>query len=385
MSSTDSCLTSARDRARVYEMIETVQDIKQEDNVAPEPELRNLLAGVNPEALTILADNDICSVDDAKMLTATDHLQLGIKLGSRNKILKRLVPKDIVAPEPKEPEGKPEGRPGSRSMEEYRAMGYTTTRPPSDNLLDFIKKYADKEDKHPGCVAECIEICQINAMQDLDDLRMLSRRCWLGDYFPAKVALRFENALESPEMLYFFNKLDEDNKKPWAGTFHFTYKIESMESACATYGILSALLLTMNVGSFGAIDISDWSSFESGVGMQRCNGTSLLRWTSGRPGETVEECVSALSAESEKWFVVANFGASLFLIMTLLLSSWLYIAFGIPGADRTRPDEVQAVVARFSGEFATLNFLFLFSVALSGTGILQLTQIKSKRAARPCR
>ena len=82
---------------------------------------------------------------------------------------------------------------------------------------------------------------------------------------------------------------------------------------------------------------------------------------------------------------MANFGASLFLILTLLLSSWLYITFGIPGADRTRPDEVQAVVARFSGEFATLNFLFLFSVALSGTGILQLTQIKSKRAARPCR
>ena len=57
-----------------------------------EPELRDLLAGVNPEALTILADNDICSVDDAKMLTNTDLVNLGIKLGSRNKILKLLVP-----------------------------------------------------------------------------------------------------------------------------------------------------------------------------------------------------------------------------------------------------------------------------------------------------
>jgi hypothetical protein len=275
---------------------------------------------------------------------------------------------------------------GSRSMAEYTTMGYTITSLHTF-LLDFIEMNArgDKTDKHPGCVAECIEICQINDLQNINDLRKLSRRCWLGDYFPANVALRFENALESPEMLHFFNKLDEGNKKPWTGTFHFTYSIESMESTCATYGILSALLLTMNVGSFGAIDISDWSSFESGVGMQRCNGTSLLRWTSGRPGETVEECVSALSAESEKWFVVANFGASLFLIMTLLLSSWLYIAFGIPGADRTSPDEVQAVVARLSGEFATLNVLFLFSVAISGTGILQLTQMKSKCAARSCR
>jgi hypothetical protein len=139
----------------------------------------------------------------------------------------------------------------------------------------------------------------------------------------------------------------------------------------------------MNVGSFGAIEIEEWGAFESGVATERCNVTSFAFWSSGRPGETVEECITALSAESEKWFIVANFGASLSLILTLLLSSWLYIAFGIPGADRTRPDEVQAVVARLSGEFATLNVLFLFSVALSFTGILQLTQIKSKHAARP--
>ena len=276
------------------------------------------------------------------------------------------------------------GRAGSRSVDEYRALGYTAARL-DPLLLAFIEEYANVEDKHPGCVAECVEICQLNALKSLDDLRKLARRCWLGDYFPANVALRFETALESPEMLYVFDHKAEGKKKPWVNTFHFTYSLESMESTCATYGILSALLLTMNVGSFGAIEIEEWGAFESGVAMQRCNGTSLFSWSSGRPGETVEECVTALSAESEKWFIVANFGASLFLIMTLLLSSWLYIAFGIPGADRTRPDEVQAVVARLSGEFATLNALFLFSVALSGTGILQLTQMKSKRAARPCR
>ena len=275
------------------------------------------------------------------------------------------------------------GRAGSRSVEEYIAMGYTAA-PLDKHLIDFIGKYAEKGDKIPGCVAECIEICQINALLKLEDLRKLSRRCWLGEYFPANVALSFESALQSPELLYFFKKLDEvDKKKPWANTFHFSYSMESMESTCATYGILSALLLTMNVGSFGAIEIEEWGAFESGVAMERCNGTSLFRWSSGRPGETVEECITALSAETERWFIVANFGASLFLILTLLLSSWLYIAFGIPGADRTRPDEVQAVVARLSGEFATLNVLFLFSVALSFTGILQLTQIKSKHAARP--
>ena len=287
---------------------------------------------------------------------------------------------DLVAQKSK---GKPEGRAGSRSMQEYRAMGYYTEEELDPFLLAFIKKNAKLKDKHPGCEDECVEICRLNALESLNDLRKLARRCWLGDYFPANVALRFETALESPEMLYVFHKIDEGNKKPWVNTFHFTYSLESMESTCATYGILSALLLTMNVGSFGAMEIEEWGAFESGVAMQRCNGTSLFSWSSGRPGETVEECVTALSAETEKWFIVANFGASLFLILTLLLSSWLYIAFGIPGADRTRPDEVQAVVARLSGEFATLNALFLFSVGLSWTGILQLTQIKSKHAARP--
>ncbi len=40
------------------------------------------------------------------------------------------------------------------------------------------------------------------------------------------------------------------------------------------------------------------------------------------------------------------------LLLTVLFSSWLYIAVSVPAADRTRPDEVQAVVARFSGESA---------------------------------
>ena len=41
------------------------------------------------------------------------------------------------------------------------------------------------------------------------------------------------------------------------------------------------------------------------------------------------------------------------LLFSVLFSSWLYIAVSVPAADRTRPDEVQAVVARFSGESAS--------------------------------
>ena len=67
------------------------------------------------------------------------------------------------------------GRAGSRSVDEYRALGYTAAML-DPLLLAFIKEYANVEDKHPGCVAECVEICQLNALKSLDDLRKLARR-----------------------------------------------------------------------------------------------------------------------------------------------------------------------------------------------------------------
>ena len=182
----------------------------------------------------------------------------------------------------------------SRSTE-YTDRAMTRSVKLSEDLVDFLKEHAEKEKEVPGCKAECIEICKSNAMRDLNDLRMLSRRCWLGEYFPAKVALRFENALESPRYIQRFNELEKkswmdkkDTKPPWVNTyFPFSTTIESMESACATYGILSALLLTMNVSTFCSMQIDEWSAFESGVAMERCNGTSdislpLVVWTTWR-------------------------------------------------------------------------------------------------------
>ena len=110
------------------------------------------------------------------------------------------APKPDVAPETKEslPETTESHAPWAwDKSSKYTIMGYTAARMDT-HLVDFIKEYAEKEEKVPGCVDECIEICQVNAMKKLEDLRNLSRRCWLGEYFPANVALRFENALESP-------------------------------------------------------------------------------------------------------------------------------------------------------------------------------------------
>ena len=70
----------------------------------------------------------------------------------------------------------------------------------SANLISFIEEYADAEPNTPGCPEECVEICERQGLCDILDLKALAKRVWLGDYFPAKVAIRFENALESSEM-----------------------------------------------------------------------------------------------------------------------------------------------------------------------------------------
>ena len=69
----------------------------------------------------------------------------------------------------------------------------------SEALDVFLRAYAD-EDGLPGCYDECASICKVEGVRELLDLRMLAKRTFLGDYFPAKVALRFENAFESPKV-----------------------------------------------------------------------------------------------------------------------------------------------------------------------------------------
>ena len=80
----------------------------------------------------------------------------------------------------------------------YKAAGIEM--PQLSKALDvFLHAYAD-EDGVPGCYEECASICKVEGIRELLDLRMLAKRTFLGDYFPAKVALRFENAFESPKV-----------------------------------------------------------------------------------------------------------------------------------------------------------------------------------------
>eukprot|EP00900_Chrysochromulina_parva_P007452 jgi/Chrpa1/16708/Chrysochromulina_OHIO_Genome00022767-RA len=136
-----------------------------------DPELRDLLAGVNQDALTILADNDICSVDDAKMLSATDLDNLGIKLGSRNRILKLLEPALSPPPASPAPLPPPSAPPAPATpaplhdVEMSPVLAIEGGRGAVDGLEDFLKA-AKCED----WLVRAAIWCKENGAETLDEL-----------------------------------------------------------------------------------------------------------------------------------------------------------------------------------------------------------------------
>jgi len=214
-----------------------------------------------------------------------------------------------------------------------------------------------------------------------------------GDLFPAKVALCMENAFDAPT----FDKgekgvephddlkkgewktlapdewKEEMDRKTWLGTFHFNFSLTTMQNICSTHGVICALLLTMNIGSFASMTVEEWEQYEKGIATARCErggyGVNL--------NANLTDCARENREITEVWFVLSNHLAASFLLLCLLLATGLYICVSLPNAAESRPDEIAAVVARFSGEFTTLQVLFVLSIFCSGSGLVQLVQLKT--------
>jgi len=252
----------------------------------------------------------------------------------------------------------------------------------SIGLVRFLEKYAfDGGDNLKGSLESCLKKCEDEGLHDLDDLRQLSRRVWLGEYFPAKIALRMENAFDSPtfdrEMKSFAPNESarvEAKTKQWTKYLSLKTTIEIMQATCTTLGIVSALMLTMNVSSFSSMTIDEWDMYETGVGADRCDPS--VSWNSLKKNETQSECAHRLRIWSEWFFVLLNQGAVALLLVSVLFSSWLYIGLAMPNAVPSRPDEERIVVTRFSGEFVMLQVSFAIAMMFSVFGITQLMQLK---------
>jgi len=116
----------------------------------------------------------------------------------------------------------------------------------------------------------------------------------------------------------------------------------------------------------------EWETFKRISAVDRCtNGEIFLDKSNG-----TDSCAERLTDVTEAWFVVSNSFASFLLLICVVFSSGIYISIGYPNVQGSRPDEEEGVVARFSGEFATLNVLFILSTLASGVGLTQFLQLK---------
>jgi len=235
--------------------------------------------------------------------------------------------------------------------------------------------------------------CKKEGLKDLDDLRQLSKRIWLGDLFAAKVALRMENAFDSPtfdagkvglsveadKKKGEWKRLAPDEwrlemeRKTWLNSFHFKFSVQTMQNICSTHGVIAALLLTMNIGAFASMTSEEWALYEQGIATERCtHGGIGVDQSLG-----IDECSKKNRQDTEMWFVLSNHLAFSLLLIVLLFATGLYICVAVSNPSESRPYEADAVVARFSGEFATLQVLFAVSVICSGVGLIQMVQLKT--------
>ena len=146
-----------------------------------------------------------------------------------------------------------------------------------------------------------------------------------------------------------------------------------MQNICSTHGVICALLLTMNIGSFASMTIDEWDQYEKGIATTRCKrGGYFVDLDSN-----VTDCARKNREDTEIWFVMSNHIAASLLLISLLFATGLYICLSLPNAAESRPDEIASVVARFSGEFVTLQVLFALSIFCSGAGLMQLIQLKT--------
>ena len=252
----------------------------------------------------------------------------------------------------------------------------------SEGLQAFIEAYA-ADSGFIGDAEFCALVCRKEGLQDLDDLRQLAGRTWLGEKFPAKVALRMENAFDSPDFMHELEKLapeewrrERKRKAAWIDKFHLKTKLEVMQATCTTLGVVCALMLAMNVGSFSSMTIEEWDFYEANIGMDRCVDPDYHSFTVGK-NVTQAECARKLRIASEWFFVLLNAGGICLLLLATLFCSWMYLCMSLPGAAPGRQDEEEAVVARFSGEFITLQVIFGIAMLTSCAGIGQLMQLKS--------
>lgn len=212
---------------------------------------------------------------------------------------------------------------------------------------------------------------------------------------------------------YFDREVAENRKKTKLKSFltSLAGSLDAMESMCVNYGIASALILTMTFGNFASVGPDDWQHYltlelQEQTCQQLAQGVcsaDLLEWDNLYWGSnycfsalfkifdnplvnltnTPDECCLAVidCAKWKQWymefaFTIGNGGGATALLLSVLFTSWLYIALSASKANKVRYEEAKLVTIALQKDFLALHFLFLSGVILSIIGIICVMSIK---------
>ena len=188
--------------------------------------------------------------------------------------------------------------------------------------------------------------------------------------------------------------------------------LSAMEKVCMNYAVAAALVLTMTFGNYSSVDNDAWVDFRrvmltsgrcQAIAHASCNNVTLkvkndLDWyefycidpyrqlVEGKinsvKGSSQECCLEAFEcAKFDSWlfelsFVVGNGAGSMFLMLTVLYTSFLYIVLHGTKSSHDRYDELQILVNSLRQEFMQLHTLFMLGIGFSIFGITAVISIR---------
>ena len=118
-----------------------------------------------------------------------------------------------------------------------------------EKLEDFVENVCPR---HKDGV---LKWCENNGIDDVDELKELAKRCWLGEYspdLPVRAALLIEK---------HFDHQKQGERKWW----HVAEDMEAMSAILSNYGIVAALVLTLTVSAFGGMTVDEWDTWTDNV------------------------------------------------------------------------------------------------------------------------
>lgn len=202
-----------------------------------------------------------------------------------------------------------------------------------------VKDFIIQSVSHPTQQAHALRWCEDNGLEELYDLFRVSQRMWLGKVLPAKAALQIEDGLIRAYKI-------KTTARSWLAVFA-PNSFEEFSSVCSNYGIVSALMLGLQVGIVGSMGHSDWENY----------------------GHVWYKNMHA------QWFYFRGTLSICLLSFVTVMCAFLYLAVQNSLASSTEKQHA-LVLTSFAPYYSALHITFIGGLCTSGFELQTFVQVK---------